>query len=334
MPLPSVARLAFTVALAVITVPLAAADPSVRPFTNADDEQFWLENMVARHGYSDAEVAAATGLTEAEAAARRERSGLTRGEGPSRPADAPLLMLPYPGGRHPRIGFLDGAVRPLRESKVSVFAPWREGGYAVADVPEAIWSDRGLIWLAHEHVPTVWTKQGITLEPLEWTRNDDGSLEVERKLPDGVRFGTKVVPEWDAVRMEMWLVNGSDRPLSDLRVQNCVMLKGLAGFDGQTNDNKVFSGPYAAARNEAGDRWIISAWEPNHRAWGNPPCPCIHSDPKFPDCPPGQARWLVGRLSFYEGTDIGAELKRIDATGWRGAGAPAAPKGEGASPAR
>ena len=33
-------------------------------------------------------------------------------------------MLPYPGGRHPRLGFLDGAIRPQRETKVSVFAPW------------------------------------------------------------------------------------------------------------------------------------------------------------------------------------------------------------------
>ena len=50
-----------------------------------------------------------------------------------------LAVLPYPGGRHPRIGFRDGAIRPQRETKVSVFAPWADGGYAVADVPEAVW---------------------------------------------------------------------------------------------------------------------------------------------------------------------------------------------------
>ena len=29
---------------------------------------------------------------------------------------------------------------------------------------------------------------------------------------------------------------------------------------------------------------------------------------------------LVGRVSFYEGTDIAGEFRRIDATGWRKGG--------------
>jgi len=45
--------------------------------------------------------------------------------------------------------------------------------------------------------------------------------------------------------------------------------------------------------------------------------PCLHSDPKFPDCPPGQARRLTGWLSFYQGTNIAAELERIEKNGWR-----------------
>jgi hypothetical protein len=43
----------------------------------------------------------------------------------------------------------------------------------------------------------------------------------------------------------------------------------------------------------------------------------LHSDPKFPDCPPGETRRIHGRLSFYEGTDVQAEFKRIDETRWR-----------------
>src|SRR5439155_21067947 len=116
---------------------------------------------------------------------------------PKRPADAPLLVLPYPGGRHPRLGFLDGAVRPQRETKVSVFTPWDEDSYVVADVPEAIWCQYGLLYLAHTHVPTVWTKQKIDLEPLEWQRKAGGALEVTRKLPNGVSFGARVVPGKD-----------------------------------------------------------------------------------------------------------------------------------------
>jgi hypothetical protein len=53
-----------------------------------------------------------------------------------------LFVLPYPGGRHPRIGFLDGAVNPQRETKISVSTPWDEQSYVVVDLPEAIWSNR------------------------------------------------------------------------------------------------------------------------------------------------------------------------------------------------
>ena len=95
------------------------------------------------------------------------------------------------------------------------------------------------------------------------------------------------------------------------------MLKGAAGFEEQTRDNKVFSKPYAACRSKDGKHWVITAWEPCHRTWSNAPCPCLHSDPKFPDCPPGETRRLRGWLSFFEGTDLDAELARIDATGWR-----------------
>ena len=94
----------------------------------------------------------------------------------------------------------------------------------VADLPEAIWSNLGLLYLAHTHVPTLWTKQGIELEPLEWSRCRDGTLQSRRRLPNGVEFGTLVRPAVTGVRMEMWLKNGSAGPLSDLRVQNCVML--------------------------------------------------------------------------------------------------------------
>jgi len=238
---------------------------------------------------------------------------------PQRDADAPLVVLPYPGGRHPRIGFLEGAVDPQRETKVSVFAPWNDGGYAVADIPEAIWmqSDAGreLLYLAHTHVATHWTKRGVSLDPLEW-RKVEGGWQFERTLPNKVAFGTRAAAERDHVRMEMWLTNGTDKPLRGLVVQNCVMLKGLAGFDQQTNDNKLFRQPYVACHNADKSRWIITAWQPCQRAWGNPPCPCLHSDPKFPDCDAGATVRLKGWLSFYEGADIDGELARVARLGW------------------
>ena len=66
-----------------------------------------------------------------------------------------------------------------------------------------------------------------------------------------------------------------------------------------------------------GCRWIITAWVPCHHPWANAPVPCLHSDPKFPDCAPGETKRLRGWFSFYEGLDIEAEFKRIEATGWR-----------------
>lgn len=277
----------------------------------------WLENMVWYHRFSTEEVRLATGLTEAEIEAAQERFEIRSSGRPPRDANAPLLVLPYPGGRHPRIGFLEGAIDPQRETKFSVFTPWDPNSYAVLDIPEAIWSNLGLTYLAHTHVATIWTQQGIELPKLEWTHRLDGRLEIKRTLPNGLAFGVTVRPERDAVRMEMWLRNGTDQTLTDLRVQNCVMPKMAAGFAAQTNENKVFTNPYVACRSEDGRRWIITAWENCDRPWGNEDCPCFHSDPKFPNLEPGQEHRLAGWLSFYEGDNVEAEFARIEAIGWR-----------------
>jgi hypothetical protein len=287
-----------------------------KPRAEADLE-YWLENMILYHRFTNEEIRAATGLTEKEVEAAKKRFDIRQKNRPKRAEDAPLLVMPYPGGRHPRIGFLDGAIDPQRETKFSVFTPWDANSYVVLDVPEAIWSNLGLTYLAHTHIDTIWTKQGIDLPKLEWNRRADGTLDIERKLPNGIAFGVKVMPTKEVVRMELWLKNGTDKKLSDLRVQNCVMTKMAVGFEQQTNDNKVLTNPYVACRSSDGRRWIITAWEYCNHPWANDKCPCFHSDPKFPDLEPGQMHRLHGWLSFYEGTDIKAEFKRIEATGWR-----------------
>ncbi|MHC4780758.1 MAG: hypothetical protein ACYTFG_19475 [Planctomycetota bacterium] len=275
--------------------------------------------MVLYHGFSEEEVQAATGLGKEEIAKALERFGIEPDGRPERGEGDPLVALPYPGGRHPRIGFLEGAIDPQRETKVSVFAPWDEGrDYVVVDVPEAIRWQHGILYLAHTHVPTAWTEKGIELEPTEWVREKDGVLRMERTLPNGVSFGTVVTPKGDHVRMDMWLRNGGDETLTDMRVQNCAMLKGMPGFDQLTKENKIFEGVYAACHNEDKTRWIINGFDPILRGWGNAKCPCLHADPQFPDCAPGEKVEIKGWVSFYEGTDISAELERIEATGWRG----------------
>jgi hypothetical protein len=297
--------------------PAANAEQSdPRPNSSDEELRYWLTNMLGDHRFTAEEAAAATGLSSTEVETAAERLGVKR-EPTSKASGGNVKVLPYPGGRHPRIGFLDGAVRPQRETKVSVFAPWDDHSYVVIDVPEAIWCQHGLLYLAHSHIDTMWTKQKIELEKLEWRRLADGKLEIERRLPNGVTFGARVTPQPDGVAMECHLQNGSDETLRDLRVQMCAMLKGLDGFAAQTNDNKLFRGDYACCRATDGNRWAIMAWTPNQRTWGNAPCPCLHSDPQFPDCPPGETVTARGRLWFYEGASIEEKLRELEESKWR-----------------
>jgi peptidoglycan/xylan/chitin deacetylase (PgdA/CDA1 family) len=285
-----------------------------------EELRFWLQTMIVDHGFSEFEASTATGLETNEIVASVKRFSIQKrvDSGPTN-ALSVLKVLPYPGGRHPRVGFLDGAIRPQRETKFSAFLPWDLRQYVVVDVPEAIWimhdKESELLYLAHTDVPTIWSRQGIALEPLEWIR-ENGSLRVERILPNRVAFGATIVPTRDAIRMELWLTNRTSETLRGLVVQNCVMLKGASDFNSPTNDNKIFRDPFVACRNAAGDRWIITAWENCKRVWGNAPCPCMHSDPRFADCAPSETQRLHGWLSFYEGTKIDAELQRIHRTDW------------------
>lgn len=287
-----------------------------RRVTTDADLRNWLTNMIVYHRYSAEEAAEVLGLTVEETQQQMSRLGVSPETTPETPADR-LMMLPYPGGRHPRIGFLEGAINPQRETKLSVFCPWDPQSYVVMDVPEAIWSNLGLTYLAHTHIDTIWDKAGQKLQRLEWQLRPDGSYVMERRLPNGIVFGTRAVARDNHIEMDMWLKNNTAETLKDLRVQNCVMLKGAMDFDQQTNDNKLFINGYAIARSSDSKRWIISGWSPVQRAWGNAPCPCLHSDPQFPDCAPGETQWLRGWHSFFEGTSIEQELARIEATGWR-----------------
>lgn len=288
-----------------------------RKAVTEQDLQYWLENMVCHHHFTNEEIGAATGLAEDEIAAALKRFDIRPDNRPNRPEGAPLLVLPYPAGRHPRIGFLEGAIDPQRETKFSVFTLWDPNSYVVVDMPEAIWSNLGLTYLAHTHIDTIWTKQGINLPKLEWNRHPDATLDIEREFANGIAFGAKVTPTRQTVHMELWLKNGTKERLTDLRIQICVLPKMAKGFEKQTNDNKIFTNPYVACRSGDGKKWIITAWENCYRPWGNQQCPCFHSDPKFPDLEPGQTHRLRGWLSFYEGADIEAEFNRIEKTGWR-----------------
>ena len=264
----------------------------------------WTDAM-ARHGYTVAEAAGVAGLS-AEEGSDYERKLAAR----PAPSQGRADVSPYPGGRHPRIGFLDGAIDPLRGTKASVFLPWDPESYVVVDLPELITSDRGHLFLAHTHVPTIWNDRNVWLDNVDWTPAPDGGLALEWALPNGVTFGSAVRPEGDSVSMELWLRNGLDQPLSGLRTQLCVMLKGAHEFNEQTLENKIFDPPVAVVQSQGGQHWILVAWGRSGRCWGNQHCPCFHSDPVFPDCQPGRTVRLAGRLWFFKGDTVEGEIAR------------------------
>lgn len=285
-----------------------------RPAQSDDDLKYWLENMLRNHRFRTEEALEVTGMDKDQLQSAIERLGVDLS--PVEPYGDRLKLLPYPGGRHPRIGFLEGAIEPQRETKISVFTPWDASSYVVVDLPEAIFSNLGLTYLAHTHIPTIFDKAGMKLEAMEWKRDANGNLSLTRVLPNGISYTAKAVAAKDEIRMELSLKNGTGQKLTGLKVQQCAMLKGARGFDSQTNDNKEFKSPYAIVGNSDKTRWVIHAWSRPVRVWGNAPCPCLHSDPQFPDLEPGQEAKLVGRLWFYEGSDIEKFINEKKATGW------------------
>ena len=285
---------------------------------NEADLIYWLTNLNA-HRFTAEEVGLALGLSTDEAISAIEKHRLAETSNSKTfvaPKPGEIQIRPYPGGRHPRIGFLDGAVHPQRETKVSIFAPWKDGGYLVVDLPEAVWhhvdGKRELLYLAHTHVPTIWDKQNIQLPVLEWNRNIANSLSLTREFPNKVKMESNAKVADGGVRLQFSIANHSDQPLTGLHIQMCGMLRGLTGFDDQTNDNKVFSSPFAACRNKNGNRWVVLGFDHCKRAWGNPPCPCLHADPQVPDCAPGETQTVHGWVSFFDGEEIAGELKRLE----------------------
>ena len=77
---------------------------------NDADLNYWLENMVWYHKFSIEEIESATGLSTDSINSALQRFNIHESTRPERPKDNSILVLPYPGGRHPRIGFLDGAI--------------------------------------------------------------------------------------------------------------------------------------------------------------------------------------------------------------------------------
>lgn len=266
---------------------------------------FWVDNMRRFHNFSWEEVAEVTGYSVEEI---KEISKNL--EQPIQPGNDVVTILPYPGGRHPRIGFLDGMIDPMRGTKLSIFLPWDKSQYVVLDVPEAIFYQTGLVFLGHTHVPTLWDRQKISIENSEWRVSDNGAYENNWVLPNGIEIGVTVTPLNDSVEMELTVYNGSKEDMEFINGQVCIMLKGASEFDEQTRDNKILNDAVAAVRSENGQRWILTAWDQLRRTWANPNCPCLHFDPVLDPCQPGEKVSVKGRIWFHEGEGLQKGVKR------------------------
>ena len=277
------------------------------------EPKYWLENMLIYHRFTVDEAGRVLGWTRDEVQNKATELHVSRNTTPEKPAGGQIRVLPYPGGREVRRGFTDGNIDFQRGTKASVFLPWDTTSYVVVDLPEAIFSEKRLLYLAHTHIPTIWDEQNVIIENIDWKRDADGSLHYERMLPNKVAFGASIRGKEGGVDMELWLRNGSDQPLSGLRTQICDHLKGAPDFNEQTTTNKIFRVPSVAVRSAGGDRWILTAWERCGLAWGNQMVPCLHADPVLPDCAPGETVRVRGRLWFYEGKDIDRELDQAKA---------------------
>jgi peptidoglycan/xylan/chitin deacetylase (PgdA/CDA1 family) len=274
------------------------------------DLPFWLENMLVAHRYSWAEAARVCAWTTDQV--QEKAAELHISPPHEAKAESKVRVLPYPGTRETRLGFFAN-VDAQRGTKASVFLPWDSASHVVVDLPEAIFSGNRLLFLAHTHVPTIWDKENVIIDNVDWTREPDGGLRHERVLPNKIAFGASIHAKDNVVEMELWLRNGTEETLPRLRTQICAMLKGAPDFNGQTITNKIFKCPAAAVHSAGGDRWILTAWERCGRAWGQPLVPCLHADPVMADCAPGETVRVHGRLWFYEGKDVEQELARAGA---------------------
>ena len=179
------------------------------------------------------------------------------------------------------------------------------------DLPEAIFSQFGLTFLGHKHIPTLFDYQKIVIRNNDWSISENGSLHNKWSLPNQMIVGADIYPGVNEMDLKLWIQNNSETAFTDLQSQICIMLKIASEFNALSNENKIFDSPVAAVRSTSGEQWIITAWNKGNHEWGNEECPCMHSDPRLPDCKPGETVSVNGIICFYEGSDIQSRIESI-----------------------
>ena len=234
------------------------------------------------------------------------------------------------------IRILPGQWRPHYpfEQIAWISPPWPSQDYIWLDFPEAIFTDIGLLFLSHVNpdFPVCFPD----LPAIPW-QQAPGSLSFERTLPNGVEFGGSILADDSAiVSLKLYLNNGSETPLRNIRLQTCACLRGIKEFADFTATNKFIRTPngdwptyeLALALPEGGtyplgfrgegpviadlpvmvtqsneaERLVAMTWYGSTISLvSNPDRPCMHADPGFPDLEPGQRAEIQGELIFFEG---------------------------------
>lgn len=157
-----------------------------------------------------------------------------------------LGQAPMPEGVYDRatgLRILPGAWRPHYpwEHIAWISPSWFSQDYLWLDFPEAIFTDRGLLYLSHAspYVPTAYD----SLPRVEW-RIKGGAIAYERTLPHGVFLAGKVYREKENIAaLELRIKNGSKEPLRKIRLQTCAYLRAIKEFDDFSLDNKYVHVP-------------------------------------------------------------------------------------------
>ena len=101
-------RIALLLSLSATVNTGRAQDSQTRSSNDPELQRSWLQNMAWHHRFTAAEMRQVTGLSEAALEEQLQQLGPRPSQQQLRPQNR-VHVLPYPGGRHPRIGFLDGA---------------------------------------------------------------------------------------------------------------------------------------------------------------------------------------------------------------------------------
>jgi len=227
-----------------------------------------------------------------------------------------------------------GSWRPVYpfEQVAWIRSPWREKDVLYLDFPEAIFTDRGLIYLSH--VNPIFPVLFPDLPRVEWAVIP-GGIQFERALPDGVTFGGSVQAlDERSVGLSLFIENNSEDPLGDIKLQTCLYLKQTADFGEKTMDNKIVhvpgqgwlpfpeaekaspngkyrlgwrmgrpiaDKPVVVCRGKNGRNVAMTWGDATYSLIGNPDHPCMHADPAFDDLPPGARAGIEGKIVFFEG---------------------------------